>query len=77
MTDYDPTYYARRAEEAQRLAERAMDPGVRLIHSEMASRYAELASRARPVLHLVSPALTAEQVSDQPPPAYGGPHHSS
>jgi hypothetical protein len=53
-TDYDATYYVRRAEEAQALAARAIDPDVRLIHLDMASRYAELAMRARPKLRTQS-----------------------
>jgi hypothetical protein len=50
MTDTDPDdgktdYYVRRAEQERELAKRAADPSVRRVHVELASRYAEIASR--------------------------------
>jgi len=51
-TDYDPAYYARRADQARELAARAIDPGVKRIHIDMASRYAEMALRPRSTLRL-------------------------
>ncbi|MDO7843861.1 hypothetical protein [Sphingomonas immobilis] len=45
MTSQDaqrPDYYARRAAQERALAERSKDPSARLIHAELAARYAEM-----------------------------------
>ncbi|MDB5705228.1 MAG: hypothetical protein JWN66_2344 [Sphingomonas bacterium] len=44
-SDGKTDYYARRAAQERALAERAADPSVRRVHVELASRYAEIASR--------------------------------
>lgn len=42
--DSKQNYYERRAAQERALAERALDPSARLIHIELASRYAAIAA---------------------------------
>lgn len=42
MTHIDAEYYARRARQERETADRCDEPGARLIHAELASRYAEM-----------------------------------
>jgi hypothetical protein len=41
-----PDYYARRAAQERALAERSQDPTARLVHAELAARYAEMTAPA-------------------------------
>jgi len=50
IRDADTSYYAERADKAQRSADRATDPQVRAIHLQMAERYRSLVAAATPEL---------------------------
>lgn len=52
MRSNDQSYFAARAEQERRLARQAADAKIAALHSELASRYAELAGEPAQVRNL-------------------------